>query len=186
MYSYKNKNAKEKKSKRIAALVLVALLVIGSGTYLVLKNHSKNTKNTPITAQSEGKVNLSPPTQSDINDVNRHKEEIVQQDEAIKNNTQTGKIKTVPLIITSSDAETRNRVTAYVTGVFEDGGTCNATATNGPQSISATSTGFENVSYTQCAPLEWSQTLSSGNWSISVSYKSSTAEGTQTKTVKVQ
>ena len=77
-------------------------------------------------------------------------------------------------------------VHAYVTGVFEDNGTCTATATNTAtsQTVSNTSAGSGNSNYTNCAPINLN--LSSGTWTVVVCYSSSDATGSsQPVTVKV-
>jgi len=80
---------------------------------------------------------------------------------------------------------TSSGVSAYVTGVFEEEGACTVTATQDSKSYTKTSTGFQNASYTQCAPIIWDAALTSGTWSIVVIYESKTTNSSQSTTIKV-
>jgi hypothetical protein len=72
----------------------------------------------------------------------------------------------------------KTTINAFVTGVFEDDGTCTATLTQGAQTITRTSVGFKNASYTQCTPINLSAAnLGTSPWSVVVSYSSGTASG---------
>jgi hypothetical protein len=130
---------------------------------------------------SGSSVNLNPPTAAQSADGQSHKDAIVQKDEQLKDGSNLNSQATV--VITEA---TNTEVRGYISGVLEDNGTCTATATKqGRQTATATSTGFMNVSYTQCAPISWGTTLASGQWTITVSYKSSStaASSSITKTL---
>ena len=158
-----------------AGVAVLAVLVLGFGSYKAFYK-----KPAPTTADGKT-VNLDPPSKEDKAQTDAHKDAIVQKDEQIKN-TPAGSTKTSTVVITEAN---NTGVRSYVTGVFEEGGVCTATATNGSQVISKTSSGFQNVSYTQCAPINWDSPLSSGSWTIKVTYKSATTESTQSKTIEV-
>lgn len=164
------KNLTRRRLWQALALVLV-LAVLG------LSWHHWH-KSSPTTTPGGS---LSPATAAEKQAASDRKDQIVQEQ---KNQASSGAgIKNVSVIITEASSTT---VKGYVQGVFEDGGTCTATATQGSQSQSKTSTGFANVSYTQCAPISWSPALGSGNWTINLAYKSATAQGNITKTVEVK
>lgn len=157
----------------------VILLLLVGGAYVGYRQFFYN----PPTTIDGQPVNLEPATEEDKAQAEAHKEEIVEQDKAIKENPSGTGPKTVAVVITGAD-QTAGR--AYVTGVFEDDGSCLATASMGSQKATASSLGFRNVSYTQCAPLTWNTPLTPGSWSITVTYKSATASGSQTSTVEVK
>ena len=163
-------------------LVTLALLIIAGLIYLVFFHNS----NPPIsggakTTTADGKkVNLSPPTTNDKQSNDANKEAIVNRDNNLSNPSQP----TIPASVIITEA-TSTSVKAYVQGVYEDGGNCSATATQGTQVITAASIGFKNVSYTQCAPLNWQRALGAGTWSIKLTYKSGDAEASATKTVQL-
>ncbi len=150
------------------------------GLAIYVKNGHTSTSSSVGKDQSgSGYVNLNPPTAQDKAANNALKDQLG-QDQSPAAAVQNGK-KVVTPVITSASAD---NVSAYVPGVFEDGGTCTMKATLGSQTITKTSTGFENASYTSCPPID--PQLSSGNWVVTVSYSSNTAQGeSQTSPVKV-
>ncbi|MET4050974.1 hypothetical protein ABID81_000307 [Frigoribacterium sp. PvP054] len=79
-------------------------------------------------------------------------------------------------------ADTRTlTIGATVPGTLEDDGTCTVTATNGGTEVSGTFTALASASSTDCGsmPLQ-SDTFTSGTWSVSVAYASSTSAGSVT------
>lgn len=79
-------------------------------------------------------------------------------------------------------ADTRTlTIGATVPGTLEDDGTCTVTATNGGAEVSGTFTALASASSTDCGsmPLQ-SDTFTSGTWSVSVAYASSTSAGSVT------
>jgi len=79
-------------------------------------------------------------------------------------------------------ADTRTlTIGATVPGTLEDDGTCTVTATNGGTEVSGTFTALASASSTDCGsmPLQ-SDTFTSGTWSVSVAYASSTSSGSVT------
>jgi len=99
---------------------------------------------------------------------------------------QPGQKKQVSVVITNASAQAVN---AYVSGVFEEGGVCTATFTKDGQTVTKTSQGFQNVSTTNCAPVNLTRSdfPSAGTWSLTVRYSSATAEGNSAaRNVEVQ
>jgi|ERR1700741_1544107 len=176
----KNKKLHSKKLYLLLTLLAIALIL---GGYLLVnakRDHSPSTN--PISSASKsGDINYNPPTNSEISDTEKHKEDLANNPTPPTGNTSDGK-KTVTPIISYADKSTIN---AYVTGIFEEGGVCTATLTKGTRVITKTSTGFQNASYTQCAPIDLSGgSVDSGDWSIVVSYSSKTASGKSETLVK--
>ncbi len=146
-------------------IALVLVLVAGAGAYLY-KSKIAKPKNQPDPAKSN--VNYSPPTEEEKNPARDQpvKPEQISTPEGPKN-------KVIPSI-TSAD---KQEVRAFVAGINEEGGTCTATVTMGSQSVTATSQGFSNVNYTSCPAMKFSSPLKAGKWSVTVSYRSATSEG---------
>jgi len=167
----------------LGVIVLLALLAV-SAWALPIRNHNKPsipTNGNPATP-SKSYVNLSPATDQDKQDTENHKKDLSQTSTPTPT-TADGKRLVTP-IITHGDQNTLN---SYVSGVFEDGGTCTATITNTSTSqvITKSSQGFENASYTSCAPIT-SLGLGSGIWQAVLSYSSSTSAGSSSPyTIKV-
>jgi hypothetical protein len=167
----------------VAAVVLVVGLsawAIGGGN---APTQSQEKSKSPNAATSQGddqapngaKPNLAPATAQDKTSNDEHKQALSTPPPPAS----SGK-KTVYPVITSAS---RTEVNAYVSGVIEDGGSCSITATKGSEVKNATSTGFDNVSYTSCHPMSIS--LSPGTWSINLQYSSSAAGGQTTQTFEV-
>lgn len=152
--------------------LIVLLLAAGGGIYYYLNN-----KDSASTTTDGETINYQPPTDEEKQQAEDNKKTIEDQQAAIDKNTPPANQKRqVTPTITSANQSTVN---AYVSGVFEEGGTCTATFTSGSTSFTKTSSGFGNASYTQCEPIRLTSGDFSkgGTWSVKVSYSSSTAEG---------
>jgi hypothetical protein len=181
---------KTKRLSKKSALILVLFIITGAVLlWFVAFHNSSNHSGKTITPEGK-KITLSPPTQDEKKAADDAKQAIVKKDEQIKNAPQpsTSQLAKVNVVITEPTSGNPNKtnVRAYVTGIFEDDGTCTATATQGSTSIVATSTGVANSNYTQCTPMKWSNPLAPGMWTITVTYKSSAAAGSQSTTLEVQ
>lgn len=185
MYQTKKSNKKLwYRSKYFLAVVLALVLVGSVVTYAATKDPdpapetSDTATDTPATTDET--INLDPPTDEEKQETDNNKDDI-------SNDTPPPPPATTPegkQVVTPSIARaTRTEVSASIQNLFEEGGTCTATA-SGPDVRTATSestTGFYN---TVCTMI-FDPVLSAGDWNVIVSYSSSTAEGTSTVT-KVQ
>lgn len=180
----KNLSLKKPKSRRLPfwawpVIVLVLLGLALAGYFAFGQNNSQ--MDSPETAASEP-INFDPPTATEQQDAEETKDRIVSEQENSSSTPNPGQPQSpgskkgvTPTITEAS----RSVVKVYVTGIFEEGGTCTATFTKGSQTLTKSSDGFQNASYTQCAPIELSGNfLSSGKWSVTVKYSSSVSEGT--------
>jgi cytoskeletal protein RodZ len=157
-------------------LLIIALLVVilVSGVWAVAFKQGQENKKDETTSGNNGSyINLDPPTKQDIQDAENHKKDLGDQHKYQTPTSSSGK-KQVSPIITNAES---NQINAYAPGVFEDNGTCTATLTKGSQTVTKTSKGFKNVSYTSCEPIGISPALESGSWTVIVSYSSSSSEG---------
>jgi hypothetical protein len=169
--------------------VLVALVIGGILYFSVFKNDSNQAVNKPSgstsTDSGNKEIDLKPPTQTEKQQVESNKEQIVKRDEQINNAStpaSSSGLKQVSITITEASAE---RIAAFTSDIFESGGQCTATAVKGSQIITKTSEGLKASNYTQCTVF-WDNPLEKGIWTMSISYKSVTAEGTASKTKEVQ
>lgn len=158
--------------KVVIGLIIVLVLVAAYGVF-----HHFTTDAIKTTTSG---VKLAPPTKQEQASGDEQKDTIVNQTKDGQANpsptatTATGKKVVTPIISYAGS----DRLNAYVGGVLEDGGTCTATYTQaGQATIVRTSTGFSNVSYTQCAPIT-PNLPAAGTWSVVVQYSSTSAEGT--------
>jgi hypothetical protein len=165
-----------------ALLTTAAIVVVGGGIYASSKHNDKSPSMGPVSpkttqpsADQKSQINYGQPTEEEKAQANA-KTNAVQQTNNDKNAQTSGKRSVTP-VITSVEPGSPATVRGYVSGVVEDGGTCTATFTQtGKAPISATSQGFKNASVTNCTPI--TAQLSSGKWSVSLSYSSAVAEGT--------
>jgi cytoskeletal protein RodZ len=170
-----NKKLRTRFSKKTILIVLATLIAVAAIAY-VINNHQNSKYTSPQTiSNTSGKsqVNLSPPTPQEKADTEAHKQSL-ENPPAAPPTTSGGKKQVTP-VITSNNGSTSYKASAYVTGVFEEGGICTATATKGSATVTGNSIGIENSNYTTCPPI--SLNLSPGTWALSVSYSSAKAEG---------
>lgn len=174
-------------SRRSSVILVIAVLVLaGGGAYALHRWRVDHVPPPTITGKDGKKITLAPPTKDEKKAVEDHKSDLVKQQSA-DNNTSSGSVASNVVITSPSSANPlATGVRAYVNGVFEETGTCTATATQGATSVTKTSAGFENVSYTQCAPIDWDSPLGSGKWTITVSYKSPATSSSQSVTIEVK
>jgi hypothetical protein len=173
------KNTKNS-TKIIISLAVVALIVAGLAGLFVIRNRD----NKLTTSSGNQGTRFAPPTEEEKKEADANKEALVENQKQLHDSSSSPtQSRQASLVITEA---TSSGVRAYITGVFEDGGICTATATKAGQSVIKTSAGFKNVSYTQCAPMDWGSALGVGSWKIQVSYKSTSSEATSSTTIEVQ
>lgn len=163
---------RSRKGKVVLLLVVVLLIAVGSWAWWA--THQKTNK-TGTTADG-GYVNLNPPTEEELQETESHKKDLENTTTTTPATDSNGKQVVAPVVTNVQAAE----VNGYIPGVFEEGGSCSVKLTNGSASISGTSKGFKNVSYTQCEPIMLSPPLSNGTWSVTLSYSSNKAAGSST------
>lgn len=196
----KRKLVKRSKKKKLLLFVLAGILVI-LGTLLVLeKTHKINLISTKAASPkstvtpAEGKdINLDPPTDEEKQAGNEQKDEIAQekqQQQTAPPPSSSNKKSVKPVIVTISADNGQIDVRGFVSGVFEEGGTCTARFTKpGSAAVTKTTTGFEDYNKTTCSPFTFPATHlpAKGDWSVTLSYASAIAEGTSDAvTFKVQ
>ena len=182
------KKAKQKpfyKRRVFVIAALVAVLLIGVAAWLLVSRPSHGSaENPPLSSPqpTNATYNLNPATDEEKKETDQHKDELAQQAQTPPPApSPAGQKKQGAVVITSADAA---NVSAYVSGVLEDGGVCTATFVKDGQTVTRTSQGFSNVSTTNCAPIT-PNLPGSGSWSLTLSYSSAMTEGQTQTTVKV-
>lgn len=168
MSAYKRNQSNGPSKKLFIVLGMVGLLIVAA---VILKLRTVDNQTTYKPSADGKPVNLSPPTEQEKSETEAYKESLAQPPQNPASNT--GKKAVTPVITNASKRE----VNAYVPGVFEEGGTCMATLTKGDKTVTKTSKGFGNVSYTSCEPISVDGLLENGAWTVVVSYGSAGAEG---------
>jgi len=167
---------KQKKvSKKIIIISTVAVIIIGSTAYAVYaqSNKDKTKPHKPIT--------YSGPSEQDKKDAQDNKANVAkrQQIEQQAQQQTSSKKQVTPVITNANQNGQQVTITAYIAGVFEDGGTCTMVASKGSTTVTRTTKGFADATTTSCSPffIDRSVFPESGVWDIKITYSSSNAEG---------
>lgn len=184
----------KKQSKKIilfGAVAVVLAAITGASIVAILQNQ-RNDVSKPASDTSEQKdtINLDPPTKEDVKRVDDNKQSIIdrEQQQATPPPTSTGKKTVIPTITYAGQYGQAIEVGAYVTGIFEEGGSCTATFSKGSISFSKSVAAVRSANAVDCPVMsanasEFSQ---KGSWSVTVTYSSPTATGvSEAKTVEV-
>lgn len=147
--------------------------MLAVGGFFVYANRNNKPSNTTQDKSNET-INYKPASPVEKKETEDHKDSLVKE-QANTPPTETSDKKTVKPTITNAN---QTSVNAYISGIFEENGSCTATFTKGSVTLTKSSVGFQNVSYTQCAPINIdSGFLSNGSWIVSVKYTSDKSEG---------
>jgi cytoskeletal protein RodZ len=171
----------------VLALVIVVALT-GGGVLAYQQTRPDNTSQTPVnpeTSQNDDNINLDPPTEEEKQETEQHKDNLTKENEQPTGGSAKASITIVDASQYGQDIEVR----VMVSGVYEEGGICKVTFTQGSQSLSKQSKGFKDATTTTCPPITVprSEFPSAGDWNATVTYSSATASGASaSKTVRVQ
>lgn len=161
------------KSKKIAiAGATVLIFAVAGFAFYKLRNSSEPA------GQPTSPINYNPPTSEEEAESQARKQELREQQNqqsAYDSNKQVE-----PLVTSAYQSGQEIFLSAYVPGITENEGKCTYTVTKNGQSVTKVTEGFVNVSNTNCTPAsisraEFNQT---GDWQVTVAYRSSSASGT--------
>jgi len=129
------------------------------------------------------------PTNQEQQDTQAHKDELAQQNQQPTPVPSSGK-KSVTPQITSVNPGPPVSIHAFVSGIFENTGTCTATFTKaGYTSVVKASAASAGATTTDCAAITVASTEfpAAGAWTLVLSYSSPTSEGSSaSQTVTIQ
>lgn len=176
-------------NKTNAVLLLCVILLVVSGLYFFVLQKNATTNSTTDTEQKDpvGFVNLNPPTESEEKSGDQAKLEAIAAENRRNTPKQPGTITANPNITYAGVYGTQVEVGAYVSGVFEQGGTCTLTASSASESKTVEVGAVKSANSVDCPVMKLDKTsLPAGSWSITVSYASGSATGiSATQIVKV-
>jgi hypothetical protein len=160
-----------KRRKVIVSLIILIVLAIGAGLWVYGNRDQTKVGKT----SSGGYVNLGPATKAERKEAENHKKNLGEDSDSDNKQTTTssGKRQVTP-VITSID---KSSVRGFIQGIIEDGGTCTVTLTQGSKTVTKTSTGVADASYTTCSTIELEGAITPGSWKAVLSYSSGAAEG---------
>ncbi len=172
------------KTKRrfIIPIVLIALALLALAAYLYMANRPTSNRSNNSTKET---VNYDPPTKDDASSVDANKQRIEEQ-EANQNNNSSSVVR--PTITYAGQYDQSFEVGGYV-DVFEEGGTCTATFTQGNVKLTKSVTAIRGANSVDCPVMSLSSASFNpkGQYTVTLSYKSDNYTGTSsTKTIEVK
>jgi hypothetical protein len=156
----------------------VGVLLVAIG--LVITQKPRTATNHPGSPSQT--INNGPATQQEKAEAEQHKAELEQkaaQEKAATPSPTTKKV-VVPFVASWGQDPDNNsfELSAFISDVYEDGGTCTLTMSASGKTITKTSTGHKDVNKTTCTPFVVSRTeLTAGDWTAAVQYTSASAQG---------
>lgn len=179
---YRQQKRQSISKKPLLLIPLLLLALVAGGLFVYLRNRSNSTKETAsVTTQPEGeKIDLSPPTEEDKQNVDAHKKELGAQDKPQNPAPNTTSQTVSPVITYAGQYGQDVEVAARIPGILEDGGTCKYVFSRDSLQVTKETAGLKDARDTLCTPLkvprgEFSQ---AGEWVVKVTYTSSANTGT--------
>ncbi|MDZ7744503.1 MAG: hypothetical protein U5K77_01955 [Candidatus Saccharibacteria bacterium] len=168
-------STKSRTNKRIGLILLALLLVILSAAYIYATSSNNSVEQPGI-------------DETDLQEAEKHKEELANQPSEENNTTSNSSSQVTPQITSWGQSGEYFELAARVPSIFEDGGTCELTLKSGSKEVKATSTATRNVSDVSCGFIKVPLSkLTPGKWTAIVEYSSEVASGlSDTKEVTVK
>lgn len=163
--------------KKIIIVSLVGLLLVGVpvGAYFYFKPApEKNGTSEPKISPPKPSTKKYPgPTDQEKQQTEQHKDDLSKQNDATQ--PAASDLKSVTPVISSAD---QTGVRAFISGIFENSGTCTFTYAQGAANFTKTSQASADASTTICYVTTASSDFpSSGSWSVTLSYSSDKSKG---------
>ena len=157
------------------------IIAVAIGIFLYVHKNSTQPLKTTSTGQ---KVNLNGPTERDKKSGNQVKSDVIRNEAARNAEAQkanSGKKSVTPTITYGDQAGEQVEVGAFVSGIFEDGGTCTLTLEKDGNKQVVSVQAVQGSNSVSCpVMLIPVSSLTPGTWYATVGYSSMTSEGTST------
>ncbi len=178
MYSKNKKYSNSKKRIVFLALVIMLLGLLSAFAYRYVTNKDSS----PSAGIKKGdSINYDPPTPTDKKRVENTKQNIANQQTQpdAKTPPQVGKKSVKPIITYAGQYGDAVEVGGQVSGIFEDGGSCEATFTKTPLHVSKKVQAVKDASSVSCPTISVasSEFSSKGTWQVELSYISVNYQG---------
>lgn len=167
------KKIQKSKAKLILALTLLVILTSGAGAAYYL------TQNSSPRSSSNGTITYKPPSKEDKTAVEENKERIKEREAEEKQSESPSTKQTVkPVITYAGQYDTAVEVGGYI-DIFEEGGTCTATLTQGSATFTKSVTAVRGANSTDCPVMSFlsKDITPKGQYTVTLSYTSATAAG---------
>lgn len=178
------------KIKILFIALLVLILTIGG--FIYFRNSQDNrSQGTNDISRPEALVNLNPPTEQERQSGDAAKPKILQQEQARSNGSQatsSGKKSVTPTITYADQYGQQIEVGGFVSGIFEDGGTCTLELQKEGRKVSVKVNSIKGANSVDCPVMSISRTsLEAGQWQASITYSSTNAVGqSQARAIEVK
>lgn len=175
-------NRKSLNKKFITAAVLgVVLLLIVTGIVAKDRYYNQGDRNDTTTGTDglEG-VDLSPPSKEEQEAVDQNKSEVEKQQQRDSQTSASGIKLVTPIITNAGFYNNQAEVRGYVSGVYEEGGTCTVTITKSDNKLTRVGSSTKGATTTDCPVVMFprSELSGPGTWTAVISYSSANAKGT--------
>jgi hypothetical protein len=163
--------------------VTTVVAVIACAALVVVGLELTDTTHLFHEAKVRNGINYGPPTDTEKQDSDSHKDNIPPNNTGDTNsdNTTGAKKSVTPEITTFRQGSTDFTVNGFVNGVVESDGTCTLTmtlASDATQKVTSSRTGEANSSNTTCGEISIPLSkLHAGTWNTTLTYNSATAAG---------
>lgn len=170
-----------KKNKKIligSIISVIVLITIGSAFVLTRKNDAPSPN--VATSTNDPVPTYTPPTAEDAERVESNKQKILDREESLRAaaNQPDGK-KLVKPVLTFAGQYGQDVETGAYVDIFEEGGTCTATFTQGSEIVEKSAPAIRGARSVDCSGLsiDASQFKIKGTYIVVVSYDSATSNG---------
>jgi len=176
--------------KWLITAVVVALVILGASTYALDKT---GVLDIPFigndgTSQTHSNVNYDPPTDQEKQETEEFKKDQSENSSNAPAPTPTpGKKTPVSVVMTSWGQNSQTKAieaNGYMSGVLEGGGICTLTLKKSATVVTESHSATVNAQNVSCGQISIAYSrLTLGAWEMTLSYNSSTAEGTSSVAV---
>ncbi|MEI7674229.1 MAG: hypothetical protein WCI60_00635 [bacterium] len=166
----------KKQTKKLLITFLVILLMLCVAIFI----YASRTNDTKKTGDPINKVNYGPPTETEKSAGDKQKDLNSSKESAIRSSQANGQYGKAQVVVVDANQYFENvEVRAYISNVYETGGTCSAQFTSDGSSITGNSSATKDATTTQCGSIVIPRTKfpSGGRWQLIVSYSSPTSMG---------
>jgi hypothetical protein len=176
------RSPKPRSRKKLILITALLLILAGGGAYAWLSRaEDKPTASTeaPKTTGKDGSTKLAPATEEEKKETDAYKAELGKNEDTPATPSSASSSVT-PTITYAGQYDSSVEAAAFVSGIYEDGGTCTLTLTKGSTSVTRQTAASKDATVTRCVnfAIPRSEIPSNGEWTVSVSYKSATHSGT--------
>lgn len=175
---------KKKLTGKKSLVITAAIIAVAAASFGGYKHFHAQPVEPP--GKPTSPINYGPATQEEKDQAQANKERLAEQNQQTESTATTSGKPVTPVITNASQIQQEITINAYVGGIFENGGTCTFTISQGSTKLTKTNEAFANASTTDCPPvrMQRSEFPTGGDWQVILDYSSGTHSGTtQPKTL---